>query len=182
MRGIAIAVPRADNAAMLASVYLFLHTTLALGFIVRVLIRPRMDPSVRLAWIMVIEGIPVVGILAYLLFGEVRMKQADVQRMADIRDRLTGLRLPSPFRLDDPPERLRPIVAANASVGGMDAVAGNRVHLLEEGDGAIDAVIAAIDAATDHVHILFYIWLSDESGRRCPRRSSGRPGAGSPVG
>lgn len=166
MKGIAIAVPRADDAAMLASVYLFLHTTLALGFIVRVLIRPRMDPSVRLAWIMVIEGIPVVGILAYLLFGEVRMKQADVQRMADIRDRLTGLRLPSPFRLDDPPERLRPIVAANASVGGMDAVAGNRVHLLEEGDGAIDAVIAAIDAATDHVHILFYIWLSDESGRK----------------
>ena len=47
---------------------------LAAAFVVlRVLTRSRMEPSVRLAWNMVIEVLPVVGIIAYFLFGEVRV-------------------------------------------------------------------------------------------------------------
>ena len=151
---------------MWASFYLLLHTALTLGFIARVLIRPRLDPSVRLAWIMVIEALPVFGILTYLLFGEVRMNQAEVQRMADVRDRLTGLRLPSPNRLRRPASQLRPAIAANRAVGGMDAVDGNRVRLLPEADAAIDEMVDAIDRAQDHVHLLFYIWLPDHSGTK----------------
>lgn len=139
---------------------------LTLGFIARVLIRPRLDPSVRLAWIMVIEAVPLAGILAYLLFGEVRMNQAEVQRMADVRDRLTGLRTPSPDVLASPPNFARPVVAANVAVGGMDALQGNRINLLEESDAAIGRLVDAIDRARDHVHILFYIWLPDHSGAR----------------
>ena len=33
-------------------------------------------------------------------------------------------------------------------------------------DATIDAIIADIDAARDHVHLLFYIWLTDHNGRR----------------
>ena len=65
---------------MWASFLLVLYATITLAFIGRVLIRPRLDPSVRLAWIMVIEAVPLVGIAAYLLFGEVRMNHAEVQR------------------------------------------------------------------------------------------------------
>ncbi|MDB6177772.1 cardiolipin synthase [Paracoccus sp. Z330] len=130
----------------------------------RILLRPRLDPSTRFAWIMVIEAIPVLGILAYLLFGEVRMNQAEVLRMADVRDRLTGLRLPSPDIVTDPPNFARPVIAANESVGAMPVLSGNRVALLEESDAAIDRLVEAIDAARDHVHILFYIWLPDKSG------------------
>ncbi len=147
--------------------FLFLmHTALTLGFIARVLIRPRLDPSVRLAWIMVIEAVPLAGIVAYLLFGEVRMNQAEVQRMADVRDRLTGLRIPSPQVVADPPNFARPVVAANAAVGGMDALSGNRIVLLDEDDAAIDRLVDAIDRARDHVHIVFYIWLPDHSGTK----------------
>ncbi len=151
---------------MWASFLILLHTTLTLGFIARVLIRPRLDPSVRLAWIMVIEAVPLAGIVAYLLFGEVRMNQAEVQRMADVRDRLTGLRTPSPDVLADPPNFARPVVAANAAVGGMDALQGNRIRLLAESDDAVDSLVQAIDQARDHVHILFYIWLPDHSGAK----------------
>jgi cardiolipin synthase len=45
-------------------------------------------------------------------------------------------------------------------------VGGNRISLLAEDDSAFDPVIAAIDAAGDHVHLLFYIWLADASGGR----------------
>lgn len=149
---------------MWASILVLLHATVALGFIARVLIRPRVEPSVRLAWIMVIEALPLIGIIAYLLFGEVRMNRAEVQRMADVRDRLTGLRLPSTSVVQDPPQHAIPVIAANTAVGGMSALDGNRITLLEESDGAIDRMIDAINGASDHVHVLFYIWLTDESG------------------
>lgn len=152
--------------AMWATVFFLMHTSVSLVIVARVLLRPRVEPSVRLAWIMVIEALPLLGILAYLLFGEVRMRQADVQRMTDARDRLTGLRKPSPAVLSDPPEFARPVVAANEAVGGMAALSGNRLRLLEESDGAIDRLVEAIDAARDHVHVLFYIWLPDASGTK----------------
>lgn len=153
-------------AAMWASFFILLNTLAIFALIARVLIRSRIDPSVRIAWIMVIGTLPLVGIIAYLLFGEIRMNRAEVQRMADIRDRLTGLHVPSPHVVTDPPGYARPVIAANSAVGGMDAVAGNRIALLEESDDAIDHLIDAIDAARDHVHVLFYIWLPDHCGAR----------------
>lgn len=151
---------------MWASIFFFIHTTVALVLVGRVLLRPRMEPSARLAWIMVIEAVPVIGIVSYLLFGEVRMNRTEVQRMADVRDRLTGLRKPSARAIVLPPDFARPMVAANAAVGGMPAVDGNRVCLLDESDAAIDRMVDAINEAQDHVHLLFYIWLPDESGTK----------------
>lgn len=139
---------------------------IVVALIGRVLLRPRLDPSARLAWIMVLEALPLLGIVAYLLFGEVRMNRAEVQRMADIRDRLTGLRLPGSRVLSEPSNFVQPVVAANTAVGGMSAVTGNRLRLLEESDAAIDSIVDAIDTARDHVHVLFYIWLPDSSGRK----------------
>lgn len=151
---------------MWASLFFVMHTTLSLVIVARVLLRPRVEPSIRLAWIMVIEAVPLIGIVAYLLFGEVRMRQADVQRMADARDRLTGLRGQNPWTAAEPPDVVRPVMAANAAVGGMPALSGNRLRLLEESDAAIDRLVEAIDAARDHVHVLFYIWLPDASGTK----------------
>lgn len=151
---------------MWASLFFVMHTTLSLAIVARVLLRPRVEPSIRLAWIMVIEAVPLIGIVAYLLFGEVRMRQADVQRMADARDRLTGLSSQSALIAVEPPDAVRPVVAANTAVGGMPVLSGNRLRLLEESDAAIDRLVEAIDAATDHVHILFYIWLPDASGTK----------------
>ncbi|TJZ93360.1 cardiolipin synthase [Paracoccus gahaiensis] len=151
---------------MWATLFFLSHTTLSLVIIARVLLRPRVEPSVRLVWIMVIEAVPLLGIAAYLLFGEVRMKQAEVQRMADVRDRLTNLRTPVPAVLAPAPDPAGPVIAANSAVGGMQATGGNRLVLLEESDAAIDRLVAAIDRACDHVHVLFYIWLPDASGTK----------------
>ncbi|MEE2860574.1 MAG: cardiolipin synthase [Pseudomonadota bacterium] len=149
---------------MWATLFFLLHTSLSLAVIVRVLLRPRTEPSVRLVWVMVVQAVPVVGVLAYLLFGEVRMNRAEVQRMADVRDRLTGLRNPSPATWPPVPDDTRAVTAANAAVGGMPPVSGNRIRLLPESDAAIDLMVEAIDAAKDHVHVVFYIWLTDVSG------------------
>ncbi|WBU62992.1 cardiolipin synthase [Paracoccus aerodenitrificans] len=151
---------------MWTSLLAFTHYFLALLVVLRVLTRSRMEPSVRVAWIIVVESLPVVGILAYLLFGEVRIAQAERQRSADVRQRLTGMWVPSPNAVTDPPDWIAGIVGSVRAVGGMDPVSGNRFDLLDEGDNAFDRMIDAIDSAQDHVHVLFYIWLDDTSGRR----------------
>lgn len=147
---------------------LFLTVSFIAGWaiVLRVLIRPRMEPSVRVAWIMVVQAVPFVGILAYLLFGEVRLAHTDHQRGADIRKKLLSIWMSSPSIVQDPPEWMAPVTATVTAIGGMVPVSGNRISLLSETDDVFDEMIAAIDGANNHVHILFYIWLNDTSGRR----------------
>lgn len=144
----------------------FLHYALALAVSIRVLLRPRLEPTVRLSWILVIELVPIVGIIAYVLFGEIRMRRTEVQRMADVRDRLTNAWTPSPFAVIRPQGETLPVVAACEATGGFEAVRGNRIKLLPEGDDAIDDLVTAMDGAVEHIHLLFYIWLDDVSGRK----------------
>lgn len=162
---------------MWTTVVVIAHYLAATVIVIRVLLRPRMDPPVRLAWVMVIEAIPLVGIGAYILFGEVRQRQADVQKMRDVRDRLTGLWQPAPQKVTTPPDFAAPVLAALEATGGMRPVAGNHAVLLPEGDEAIDDLVAAIDGAREHVHLLFYIWLPDVSGGKVAEaviRAAGR--------
>lgn len=151
---------------MWTTIFLALNYVVAWTVVLRVLTRQRMEPSVRIAWIMVVEAVPFVGILAYLLFGEVRIAHAERQRAQDIRARLSGMWVPSPSAVTAPPEWIAGITATVQAVGGMVPVAGNRLRLLAETDDGFDAMIDAIDAARDHVHVLFYIWIDDTSGRR----------------
>ena len=51
-------------------------------------------------------------------------------------------------------------------MGGLPIADGNRLTLLPEGDCAFDPIVRAIDGATHHVHLMFYIWLTDNSGLR----------------
>ena len=55
---------------------------LELAVVVRVLLRPHRDPASRIAWVVVIAALPLAGMLAYLLFGEVNIGRRRVARHA----------------------------------------------------------------------------------------------------
>lgn len=172
---------RAFMVGMWTEALAFLHYLAALAVTVRVLLRPRLEPTVRLSWILVIELVPLVGILAYVMFGEIRMRSAEVETMANVRSRLSDLWKPSPEELKHLPDYAAPVIKANLATTGFAAVAGNRAALLPEDDSAITALVEAIDGARDHVHILFYIWLDDASGRAVAEAASRAAGRGVKV-
>ncbi len=58
----------------------------------------------------------------------------------------------------------RPSFDLGHSISGFDPVGGNIAYLLPDSNATIDAMVANIDAANDHVHLLFHIWLPDRSG------------------
>src|SRR5687767_6559358 len=56
--------------------------------------------------------------------------------------------------------------ALEEEVSGKPLVQGNQVALLHDGPNTYQAMFAAIEKATDHVHLQFYIVEDDEIGQR----------------
>jgi len=150
-----------------------LHTLAQVAVIIRVLLRPHRNPASRLSWVVVVLAVPVVGMLGYLLLGETNIGRRRAERMQRIRAELTDPPV-TPVAL---PGRHAPLFRVGRSIGGYPPTGGNSASLMADSNAAIDALVADIDAATDHVHLLFYIWLPDGNGTKVAQalmRAAGR--------
>ncbi len=156
------------QALLLTALSVTAHVLIQAGLLVRVLLRPHRDPASRIAWAVVILSLPVLGIFAYLLLGEVNIGRRRVARMGEILAALPAFRdtpgLTAEALSPPIPPRHAHLFAVGRSISGFDPVGGNRGHLLPDSDATINALVADIDAAWDQVHLLFYIWLPDGNG------------------
>ena len=146
-------------------ILVIMHLLIQLAVLVRVLLRPHRQPASRIAWVVVVIALPVLGIIGYILFGEVNIGRRRVQRMRDVLAALPDVR--DAGATDPPadlPERHAHLFQLGRSISGFDPVGGNSADLMRDSNAAIDAIVADIDAAQDHVHLLFYIWLPDNNG------------------
>jgi cardiolipin synthase len=139
------------------------------GFIVRVLLRAHRDPASRIAWIVVILALPVVGIVAYVLLGETNIGRKRVEHMKAIiaarPDIATTPGYDATTVRPEIPERHLPLFKVGQSISGFLPVGGNQARLMADSNAAIEAMVADIDRATKHVHVLFYIWMPDNNGK-----------------
>jgi cardiolipin synthase len=149
--------------------------------IARILTRPHRQPASRIAWIIIVIVLPVLGLLAYIYFGEVYIGKKRVDRLRRIIDDFPSF-IPvvsgdEPNLQPDIPERYLSLFAVGESINGFIPVGGNRAELPKDSNAAIDTMVADIDAAKDHVHTSFYIWLPDNNGRKVVealKRAAGR--------
>lgn len=151
---------------------LALHVLLQAAFLLRVLLRPHRDPASRMAWIVVILAVPVLGMVGYVLLGETNVGRRRVARLRAVQQALPRPEAAPGFAaaLDPPlPGRARPLFRVGQSISGYAPVGGNEVALLPDSRAAIEALVADIEAARQHVHLLFYIWLPDGSGTAVAR-------------
>ncbi|MEY8120713.1 MULTISPECIES: cardiolipin synthase [unclassified Falsihalocynthiibacter] len=136
--------------------------------IVRVLLRPNRDPASRMAWIVVILALPVVGVIAYILVGETSIGRKRIARLTKIIDSLPEPEtLPGWDEIETPQpisDRYEQLFNVGRSITDYAPVGGNRAALMQDSDVAIDTMVEDIDAAADHVHLMFYIWLPDNNG------------------
>ncbi len=130
--------------------------------IARILLRPHRDPASRIAWLLVVTLLPVLGIVAYLLFGEVNIGRRRVERLRAV---LAGLpKVAANCAEAAVLERHDNLFRLGQSISGFHPVGGNTAWLMPDSNATIDALVADIDAAEKHVHLLFYIWLPDNNG------------------
>jgi cardiolipin synthase len=157
-----------NQAPLLAATLVTLHVLIQVALVVRVLLRPHRDPASRIAWVVVIFALPVLGILAYVLLGEVNIGRPRVRRMREILGRMPAVNVAAGAGAEhlrpELPERHAHLFRVGHSIGGFEPIGGNSGRLLDDSDATIEAMVADIDAAQDHVHLLFYIWLPDNNG------------------
>jgi cardiolipin synthase A/B len=142
--------------------------------VLRAVTRPNRTPASRVAWVAVIMSLPIIGVVAYLFLGETSIGRERVRRLDEAEQRLAA---PSGARVEPGDPVAATVSDLCRSINGFGPTPGNRVVLLGDPaaspaeptldcDAAIKGLIEAIEAATEHVHVSFYIWLNDGNGGR----------------
>lgn len=131
---------------------------------IRVLLRPHRQPATRIAWLVVIHMLPLVGMLTYLLFGEVYLGQRLSRQFRRAKKQLPAK---AEWQLSlDLPDVYLPLFKLAYSISGFLPVGGNRASLPADSNAVIDQLVTDIAQAQQHVHIVFYIWLPDHNGSK----------------
>src|ERR1700688_4693354 len=109
-------------------------TPLELVVFARILLRPHRDPASRIAWIVVVAVLPLFGIFAYLLLGEVNIGRNRVKRLNALLKRMPKIPCHTAGDTEDSsaavPERYRHLFLLGQSISGFYPVGGNTAVLL----------------------------------------------------
>jgi cardiolipin synthase len=136
--------------------------------IVALFIIPRgRKPTAAMAWLLAIFLIPFVGILLFILIGNVKLPKARRERQAEINRMIAqrGDRVDLVTDRSEWPTWFATLVEQNRELGALPAVGGNTARLMDDYQGSIDAMAADIDTATRFVHVEFYIVSFDDTTR-----------------
>ncbi|BDV44842.1 cardiolipin synthase [Geotalea uraniireducens] len=130
------------------------------------------DPRSALGWITICLTIPLIGALSYWSMGVNRIFRR-ARKWQESGRRLAGSEYFRAFPEHDaaivmPPgaEYMGELRRLADRVVSAPLVGGNRVEPLENGEEAYPAMLAAIAAARDSIHLSTYIFDTDGTGRR----------------
>ncbi|HXE56270.1 MAG TPA: phospholipase D-like domain-containing protein, partial [Tepidisphaeraceae bacterium] len=159
------------DAAMISWLALYV----ALGWCVRalmipVILRRQFAPGAAVAWLGIIFLHPYIGWTLYMLLGETRLGPHRVERhrslvahyRAIVRERQSAQSPP----LLEIPSAYQPMVLQAEKVSELPVLGGNCVDFLDRSDVFVDRLVADIDRAGDQVHLLYYMFFADATGRR----------------
>ncbi|MGF1726546.1 cardiolipin synthase [Photobacterium nomapromontoriensis] len=139
----------------------FLYWLMIAAVSMRIVFKRRVV-GVSLAWLMIIYVVPVGGVIAYLLFGELNLGKKRAERARDMFQ---------PYedwfqRLNDGPghqphlmsEHARPINDLCENRLGIPALSGNTLSLQDSPQTILRALVEDIHQAQHSIQMEFYIW------------------------
>ncbi len=158
------------TAALLPYVVFIGEFVLKLTLVAIIVLRGRSGkPGANLAWIVLVLALPFVGLIVYLLIGEVRLGGRREKRHRTIVDRMHAPALIAAARPTSPPQvqsAFRTLAVLGEAVGDHVPRNGNVLQLITDTDVFVQSLVEDIEQAADHCHLLFYIFLDDHSGAR----------------
>ncbi|QLE85515.1 cardiolipin synthase [Shewanella sp. Scap07] len=131
------------------------------GVVVRV-ISKRRNIGVSLAWMLIIYFVPFVGVIAYLMFGELNLGKTRAKRAIEMYEpykqwfaQLYQLPQHRPEKLSS---YARSISAYCDTHVGIPSLSDNQMTLKTTPEQILSAIIDDIDNAQSHIFMEFYIW------------------------
>lgn len=145
----------------------------AVALVIVHILRRQKEPESMLAWIYAIILLPYVGWVAYLLVGETRLRRRARRRRKRMAHLISRLRPQAERRAQrdqrDADERLpadlTTVERMTRRLLGVPATSGNEVRIYQEANATYYALEEAIRDARRHVHLEYYIWQPDATGR-----------------
>jgi cardiolipin synthase len=129
------------------------------------MLQERRPPVATLAWILGLSLLPVLGIPIYLFLGPRRLKRRLLRRAA-ARQNVSGKPEAWASLEAEAPLRARQLLQLARTLTGVPGETATSLTLYVDGDRTIDAIVEAIAAARDHVHLEYYIFAPDRAGTR----------------
>jgi len=126
------------------------------------------SPQSTLAWFLVLIILPGIGVFMYLLFGRSHWRRRkhlhrSEERRVLFREILAGksFDLENSLSLNERSTYLTQVIQ---KFGGGPVANETTTKLLTNGDETFTEILRAIENATHHIHIQYYIYRSDEIG------------------
>jgi cardiolipin synthase len=141
---------------------------LIVGLLLPRVILERRETGATLAWVLTIILLPFIGLLGFWLFGTVRLRIRRRKRRKSEEHLEPALRALTEGRNEVPHDwgDLTALVHLATQLDGEGPLAGNTVRLYRNGRATFDEIEQQIRTAQDHIHLLYYIWEPDNTGRR----------------
>jgi cardiolipin synthase A/B len=129
----------------------------------------RRSPASARAWLLLIFFLPALGLALYALIGRAYIPRRRLEQQARLSELIDSM--PQQFHWTAP---IHPPVAPDIAeaaqltrnLGSFEVCGGNRVELLDDYRGSLERLRQDIEAAQTTVHLLYYIFADDETGRQ----------------
>jgi cardiolipin synthase A/B len=148
---------------------LYLISEWVIRFVMFIYVPQRRSAAASRTWLLFIFLLPWPGLALYWLFGRIHLpaRRVQMQERASRFIREARAQIGAQVTADPAlPPALQYIPALAQQLGDFETLAGNDVELLPDYAGTIERIIIDIEAAQQHVHLLFYIFLPDQTGQR----------------
>jgi len=149
-------------------IFSFANYALVAYAIVIVLRRPR-EPRAMLAWVLALLLLPVLGLVLFVLIGQLRLERTQRRRARSRRALAHVLarhrhaaEWPQPPPID---AALLNVVHLATKLTTLAPTLDNEVTLFQSPESFFLSLRMAIENARHHVHMEYYIWQPDETGR-----------------
>jgi len=131
------------------------------GVTLRILMKRRAVPS-AMAWLLIIYILPLVGIIAYLSFGELHLGKRRAERARAMWPStakwLHELKACDHIFAEENSEVASALFQLCERRQGIGGVKGNQLQLLTDSDDVMQALIRDIQLARHNIEMVFYIW------------------------
>ncbi|WP_127960060.1 cardiolipin synthase [Serratia microhaemolytica] len=147
--------------SVVSGFFVFGYWLLIAAVTLRILMKRRAVPS-AMAWLLVIYILPLVGIIAYLSFGELHLGKKRAERAKAMWPStarwLTELKECRRIFASDYSEVARPLFQLCYHRQGIEGVKGNHLQLLTASNATLETLILDIEQAQHNIDMVFYIW------------------------
>jgi cardiolipin synthase len=149
-------------------------TILNLLFAGTVIFLERRNIAATWAWLMVLFLLPAVGFILYLIFGQNLSRRKLYRIQGDKLSTIRGIIYKQFQELEQGIIQYKdPSIAGYHDMIQMNLISSyalftqdNEVEIFTEGRSKFEALFQAIDAAQNHIHLLYFIVRNDDLGRK----------------